>query len=80
MDQPPYQSLNFTEDDLDRIYLELSPGIKDEVNRRTAEALARQGYDNVRQGSPRWIKLQRAALLSLLCEAEDREDEAELGE
>lgn len=69
----------YTDADLDYIYESASVTIKAELDRRTVEVLAQRGLENVRRESKTWLSVRRPVTRALLSEAEQREEESEIG-
>ena len=78
--QPKFESLEFTDEQLDGIFEKLHSDLQAEIDRRAEVMLAERGLSNVRRGSNTWLGARRLATRAMSCEAEQRLRESEMGE
>ena len=75
----PDPALDFTDDELDTVYTQLSPAIRQQIDAETYECLTAQNYSNIRPGSATWLRVQRKIMQAKLAESVQRESESEMG-
>lgn len=71
--------LDFTDEELDVVYAQLSAPIRQQIDAETLQCLTEQNYSNIRQGSATWLRVQRRIMQAKLAESQQRQTESEMG-